>query len=317
MPSLTTNPNDSIPSASIDENKQEDNPKWKYEGIPQVKYIEDQLRETYGTCDAIRYRLAKGDHYFEAVEFYQNDQLVKEINLESINPFNQLDFPVVDTSYGAKTYDLRGVPKEKLEEVLGPLPGENLSIKGAFGQVMVDNEPIMRCVSTVVSFNLWLSGDDGQIPIVLAEYWVVDSIGQIVNKIRTWNGGSEAKITRDGKYIAVSYGGPQGEPGPSDPKTGVAIYDVSSGEKVIDFPAVMTYSMGATIEEIILLLSTGSGSEYIVIDPEIKKAYRAFIPPNFPESMPYYKKGGAEFTWNGVRKFWKYAEDFEPVKIEE
>lgn len=154
--------------------------------------------------------------YHDKIEFWDEEsrELIKTIDLEILNPFNNLPFSVIGRSYGSQQYDLNGVDIAQLEQHIGaldvPEPTADRTPTHSDGQILVFNGSTMGHF-TVVAFNLYLRNDHREVIAIISDYFVINDKGDITSQFRSNKGGSKAVVTQDGKYVAVHYGGQYGE----------------------------------------------------------------------------------------------------------
>lgn len=199
-------------------------------GLAEKENLQDPFKK-------IRPHFKSPGQYYDKIEFWdeESQQLIKTIDLETLNPFNHLPFKTTGEQSGVKMYDLSGIDQTELKRHIGDWDvQESISDKipsGADGKVLVFNGSTMEHF-TVVAFNLYLTNRYGQVIAVIADYWVINDKGEVTSRFNSNKGGSKPVVTQDGKYIAIHYGGMYGESDKEYFREGLFFYEAEAGELV-------------------------------------------------------------------------------------
>jgi hypothetical protein len=185
----------------------------------------------------IRLHFKTPGQYYDKIEFWDESsrQLIKIVDLEQLNPFNNLPYKETGISYGSKKYDLRDVKKNKLSKSIGDWhTPESIADKtpvAADGQILVFDGTTMEHF-TVAAYNLYLTNKNNQVIAIIGEYFVFNDHGEVVSRIKNNQAGSAPIVTQDGKYLAVKYGGTYGECGSGHLPEGLMFFDLITKENI-------------------------------------------------------------------------------------
>jgi hypothetical protein len=278
----------------------------------------------------IRLHFKTPGQYYDKIEFWDESsrQLIKIVDLEQLNPFNNLPYKEIGISYGSKKYDLRGVKKNKLSKSIGDWhTSESIADKtpvAADGQILVFDGTTMEHF-TVAAYNLYLTNKNNQVIAIIGEYFVFNDHGEVVSRIKNNQAGSAPIVTQDGKYLAVKYGGTYGECGSGHLPEGLLFFDLESNQKILNYQRNEYWnneiSLGEAYNKILAadyIGGTVHPNRYWVFDLDSCKVYYTEIYGKKPENRPVWQKDGAIYTQEGSRRKFFFHKDFkiENLKIE-
>lgn len=273
------------------------------------------VRKVRGKSDKVKKYFSQEGQFYHKIDFINkkdDSEIVKSINLIKINPFNKLRFKKTGESYGTNTYDLKD---SKIKTFLREWGIDDFSkyndISSMDGQILVYNS-LSNDNNTLVTFQSYLSNNENDVVLILAENILYNNLGGIIGKLRINKGGANPVITDDGKYLAIKYGGQYGGCHSNPLEEGVDIYDFESGEIVsnINTANMGDVSIGQFLDYIILASQSGDNRKYWTIFPEIKKKYFIEISGRHIDNIPKWNEKGAFFLNKGTSRQHDFTSDF-------
>jgi len=188
--------------------------------------------ESRGT---IKYKFSSTNNYVDMIEFLdESGSVTKRFDLVKHNPFNQLGYRVIKKSEtNNNVYDLSGYTLNQI------VPDRS----------NYDNDPGNVELGEATSFfNVYEGKDYTAILYAFGAYLlpsktvgynatvlVFDKTGNQIGKIESINVGVRSPVLTDnGKYLALTYGGPYDASFQYLVKQGFKIYEVTTGKTIID-----------------------------------------------------------------------------------